>query len=242
MKMRISMTVAALLLINGLSHAQPETSDNFSALSKNCAPNVHQDTMQALVRVESKFNPLAIGVVKGAVKQPTTFAEAVEVAKALHANGKNFSLGLGQINVHNLDRFGLTFERVFDPCTNLQTASAILSECYNRATGDAQESLQKALSCYYSGNFKTGFMQDLKGLPSYVERIKEAALQNTDGTTIQIPKLDPSIKLNVANAIQSSAKVKVKAEPLPKTKTEINTEIKTAEQRPKAKWDAFGDW
>lgn len=85
-------------------------------------------------------------------------------------------------------------------------------------------------------------MQDLKGLPSYVERIKEAALQNTDGTTIQIPKLDPSIKLNVANAIQSSAKVKVKAEPLPKTKTEINTEIKTAEQRPKAKWDAFGDW
>lgn len=205
----------------------------FNELARTCASSVHENTMQALVRVESNFNPYAIGVVNGAVKQPRTLDQAIDTAKSLFDDGKNFSLGLAQINIHNLEKYGLTFESVFNPCDNLKAASAILSDCYNRADGNEQEALQKAFSCYYSGNFKTGFTEDLKGLPSYVDRIKEASLQNTDEATIQIPKLDPSVKV----AVQSTHTAKVKAVSL-KAKPDTSTTPKSL----KATWDAFGDW
>lgn len=243
MKKGLSITFTTLLfMINGWCHAQELPLISFKELTKTCATGVHEDTMQALVRVESRFNPYAIGVVNGAIKQPMTFSEAVEAAKALKAEGKNFSMGLGQINIHNLPRYGLNIESVFEPCTNLKTASAILSECYSRATGSAQEALQKALSCYYSGNFRTGFTQDLKGQPSYVDRIKEASLQNTEPTTIQIPKLDPTVKLTTAKVAKpkpTKAKTKVKVDVVPE---KAEQEVVKLTQRPKAIWDAFGDW
>ena len=44
---------------------------DFMSLSQQCAPEIHPTTMAALVRVESDFNPFAIGVVKGyLVRQP----------------------------------------------------------------------------------------------------------------------------------------------------------------------------
>lgn len=233
MKIILSMTATALFMANGLCHAQAQESVTFNEVAKTCAASVHTDTMQALVRVESNFNPYAIGVVNDAVKQPRTLDEAIDTAKSLLDDGKNFSLGLAQINIHNLEKYGLTFESVFNPCDNLKAASAILSDCYSRADGNEQEALQKAFSCYYSGNFKTGFTEDLKGLPSYVDRIKEASLQNTDEATIQIPKLDPSVKV----AVQSTHTAKVKAVSL---KAKPNTS--TTPKRPKATWDAFGDW
>lgn len=234
MKTILSMSTTALLMLNSLCYAQTQESIAFNKLAKTCATNVHTDTMQALVRVESNFNPYAIGVVNGAVKQPRTLDEAIATAKSLFDDGKNFSLGLAQINVKNLEKYGLTFENVFSPCNNLKAASAILSECYSRADGDEQEALQKAFSCYYSGNFRTGFTQDLKGLPPYVERIRKASLQNADTATIRIPKLDPNVKVTVQS--NTTAKVKTKAIAL-KAKSDTSTPIKT-----RAKWDAFGDW
>lgn len=135
----------------------------FLALALACAPQVHADTARALVSVESAFNPWAIGVVGGAlVRQPRTRAEALATAKALRDAGWNFSVGLGQINVGNFDRLGLTVESAFEPCANLTAMQAVLAECFDRATGLAskaadQVALRQALSCYYSGNFTTGF-------------------------------------------------------------------------------------
>ena len=147
----------------------------FLALAVTCAPQVHGDTARALVSVESAFNPWAIGVVGGAlVRQPRHRAEALATAKALQAAGWNFSVGLGQINVGNFDRLGLTVESAFEPCANLTAMQTVLAECFDRANGSAskavhQVALRQALSCYYSGNFDTGFRH------GYVRKVVVAA-------------------------------------------------------------------
>lgn len=214
----------------------------FNELARTCASSVHVNTMQALVRTESNFNPLAIAVVGEVIEQPSSLLEAVSTAKELEAKGKNISLGLGQINIHNLSAYGLDLESVFDPCKNLNASSAILTECYNRATGDEQQALQYALSCYYSGNFKTGFTKDIKGLPAYVDRIKEASLQNTDNATVKIPELDPSvpapIKLTTAKV---NVKTVAKTSNTTKHKSTTLTDEPIISKSPKT-WDAFGDW
>lgn len=119
--------------------------------------------MQHVVRVESSFNPYAIGVVGGRlVRQPGSLPEAVATARMLERRGYNFSLGLAQVNRANLRKYGLeTYEKAFQPCPNLKAASRILAECYARANGD----WPKSFSCYYSGDFSTGFRQ------GYVQKI-----------------------------------------------------------------------
>ncbi len=147
----------------------------FLALALACAPQVHADTARALVSVESAFNPWAIGVVGGALmRQPRHRAEALATAKALQAAGWNFSVGLGQINVGNFDRLGLTVETAFEPCANLAAMQTVLAECLDRASGSASKAvdqvvLRQALSCYYSGNFDTGFRH------GYVRKVVVAA-------------------------------------------------------------------
>lgn len=147
----------------------------FLALAVACAPQVHVDTARALVSVESAFNPWAIGVVGGAlVRQPRHRAEALATAKALRDAGWNFSVGLGQINVGNFDRLGLTVESAFEPCANLAAMQTVLAECVDRASGSTskavdQAALRQALSCYYSGNFDTGFRH------GYVRKVVVAA-------------------------------------------------------------------
>lgn len=147
----------------------------FLALALACAPQVHADTARALVGVESAFNPWAIGVVGGAlVRQPRHRAEALATARALQAAGWNFSVGLGQINVGNFERLGLSFESALEPCTNLAAMQTVLGECFDRASALAsktvdQVALRQALSCYYSGNFATGFRH------GYVRKVVVAA-------------------------------------------------------------------
>ena len=149
----------------------------FISLALACAPQVHAGTANALVSVESGHNPHAIGVVGGALlRQPRNGAEALATARALQAEGWNFSIGLAQINVRNLPRLGLTLDQAFEPCTNLGAMQTVLSECNERAlqreasdASRAQRSLRRALSCYYSGNFVTGFEH------GYVRRVALAA-------------------------------------------------------------------
>ena len=152
----------------------------FSALALACAPAVHASTAQALVTVESSFNPHAIGVVGGVLdRQPRNRAEALATANRLQALGWNFSVGLAQINVHNFERLGLTTATAFDPCENLRAMQAVLAECFERSAPGAppQIALRQALSCYYSGNFVTGFRQ------GYVQRVAHAVppRQTTSG-------------------------------------------------------------
>lgn len=144
-----------------------------------CAPEVHPDTAKALVQVESNFNPWAIGVVGGALpRQPRNHAEALAAVRTLQSTGRNFSVGLAQINVGNWARLGLTASSAFEPCRNLAAMQRVLTECFNSARRiqgasqsppTEQQALRRALSCYYSGNFSTGFRH------GYVRKVVLAA-------------------------------------------------------------------
>lgn len=164
----------------------------FMALVVACAPLVHPDTARALVSVESGFNPHAIGVVGDVLyRQPRNASEALATAQSLKRNGWNFSVGLAQINVRNLDRLELSLPMAFNACQNLKAMQAVLVECAQRAgTGTTpqhdprraatlqhdrrraatvQRDLRRTLSCYYSGSFTTGLRH------GYVSRVVRAA-------------------------------------------------------------------
>jgi len=49
--------------------AAPSQRVSFNQLAEQCGSTVHPDTLQAVARVESKFNPYVIGVVGGALKK-----------------------------------------------------------------------------------------------------------------------------------------------------------------------------
>jgi len=162
-------------------------------LAMQCAPNVAPATMAAIVQVESSHNPYAIGIV-GAIlpQQPMTKADALAIVEGLEREGKNFSMGLAQINRQHLPSSGLTHSDLFDPCPNLRLAGQILEHCYHQALpghADAQSALRAALSCYYSGNFIRGFQPDRPGDPSYVEKVIAAAGQET--AQVVVPAIQP---------------------------------------------------
>jgi type IV secretion system protein VirB1 len=184
-----AMPLAGLLVLMLLvvqspraSAQEQSASASFAALAQTCAPHVDVTTLAALVRVESGFNPYAIGVVGAHLQsQPRSYAEAVATARALAARGYNFSVGLGQVNVRNLARVGESLVTIFEPCRNLRASSAILQQCFARSsahvaqatrTMDPQRALRDALSCYYSGNFQTGYRQ------GYVASILAGAYTN----------------------------------------------------------------
>ncbi|MEQ1513436.1 MAG: transglycosylase SLT domain-containing protein [Lysobacteraceae bacterium] len=133
---------------------------------------VPSEVMHHVVRVESSYNPYAIGVVGGRlVRQPKNLPEALATVRMLEGRGFNFSIGLAQVNRYNLDKYGLdSYEKAFDPCANLKAGSKILAECYHRANGD----WGKSFSCYYSGNFSTGFRQ------GYVQKIYASVRQGRE--------------------------------------------------------------
>jgi type IV secretion system protein VirB1 len=134
-----------------------------SAIEMAQCPNLEVpiQVMRHVVEVESSFNPYAIGVVGGAlVRQPENLAEAVATARDLERRGYNFSVGLAQVNRHNLVKYGLSsYEQAFSVCSNLRAGTRILAECHSRAAGD----WGKAFSCYYSGNFSTGYQDGYVG-------------------------------------------------------------------------------
>lgn len=147
-------------------------------LISQCAPGVSPETMRAIIMTESGGNPYAIAnVTDGGSKYFTTEEEAVNHAKKLTTDKKNFSAGLGQINSRNFQTLNLTHESVFSPCANIRAAAAVLKTCwdkYETKGGDQQKILRDAMSCYYSGNNKRGYVKESNG-KSYIDIIEEKA-------------------------------------------------------------------
>lgn len=158
------------------------------------------EVMQHVVRVESSRNPYAIGVVGGRlVREPKGLEEAVATAKMLEQKGYNFSLGLGQVNRYNLLKYGITsYEMAFAKCPNLVAASRILAECHSRSGAD----WGKSFSCYYSGNFETGFKH------GYVQKIYASIRQSVAAAGGAEPiSVIPNrpIKIKVENPVRQAA-------------------------------------
>lgn len=173
----------ALCILMALSVASADVlaEEAFATLAKRCAPNIAPDTLKAIVQTESAFNPYAIGVVGGAIAQPKSFQDAMIAIAKLETDRKNYSVGLAQINKNNFKKYGIDAQKALDACTNLNVAGQILGECFSRANKENKSkktALTDALSCYYSGNFKTGYEH------GYVDKVKKHALE-----TVSVPSL-----------------------------------------------------
>lgn len=146
---------------------------DFFRTAITCAPTVDRTTLAAIANVESGFNPYAIGVVGGRLeRQPVSLGEAIATVNNLQKLGYNFSMGLIQVNRYNVARLGENYQSIFDPCRNLRAGAQILVDCFNRARSNGmnqQAALRAAFSCYYSGNFATGFNT------GYVQRVVASA-------------------------------------------------------------------
>ncbi|MFC3395105.1 lytic transglycosylase domain-containing protein [Brenneria rubrifaciens] len=150
----------------------------FLAAAMQCAASVHPATALDVARVESGFHPYAIAEIvpkprrapggHGVISHyPADKADAVDIASRLTAQGRRYSVGLMQITSSNFRRYGVTARELFDPCVNLSVFERILTDCYRRGG-----SLQRALSCYYSGDFNRGQRPEAAfNRTSYVQRI-----------------------------------------------------------------------
>ncbi len=130
------------------------------ALASQCAPSVAPETVLAIIQTESSGEPFALNVNGG--RQPARQSNAVDAATTAQrfvAAGYSVDLGLGQINSRNMRWLGLTWETVFDPCTNVAALARVLTTNYNavKAGRDPQSALRVALSMYNTGSQTRGF-------------------------------------------------------------------------------------
>ena len=139
-----------------------------------CAANVAPATLEAVIRVESGGDELALHV-NGVTLQPPRGRDATEVAGTAEdfiRRGYSVDLGLMQVNSRNLPALGLTVAAVLEPCVNIRAGAAILAADYAlavRMKGAGQKALLAALSAYNSGDFARGFAN------GYVARFAGAA-------------------------------------------------------------------
>ncbi|CAO1650920.1 lytic transglycosylase domain-containing protein [Parasphingorhabdus sp. NYA22] len=130
------------------------------ALASQCAPSVAPETVLTIIQTESSGEPFALNVNGG--RQParqSNAGDAAATARRYVASGYSVDLGLGQINSRNMRWLGLTWETVFDPCTNVAALARVLTTNYNAVSAgrDPQTALRIALSMYNTGSQTRGF-------------------------------------------------------------------------------------
>src|SRR3546814_3999401 len=129
-------------------------------MSAQCTLVVSTATIAQILQTESKVFEWAINV-SGLCRKivPTSREQAVALACHYIGKGHSVDLGLGQINSRNMKALGLTWDNVFDPCTNIAAAGAVLSGNYHsvRAGLHPQRALRIALSMYNTGSQSRGF-------------------------------------------------------------------------------------
>ncbi|MEL0578098.1 lytic transglycosylase domain-containing protein [Pectobacterium punjabense] len=150
----------------------------FLAAVMQCAATIPPSTAFDVAKVESSFNPYAVAEIVpkeervpdsvGVIShQPTSKQTAINIIKQVVAKGRRYSVGLMQITSTNFRHYNVTAYDLLDPCTNLSVFERILTDCYQRGG-----TLERALSCYYSGNFDTGQQPESAfNQTSYIQRI-----------------------------------------------------------------------
>jgi type IV secretion system protein VirB1 len=136
------------------------------SLASHCAPTVAPETIVAIIRTESRGDPLALNVngTRQPVKQ-TNETDAIATARRYVDAGYSVDMGLGQINSRNMRKLGLTWETAFDPCVNVAALGQILTQNYNavKAGREPQSALRLALSMYNTGSTSRGFRNGYVG-------------------------------------------------------------------------------
>ena len=150
----------------------------FEFLGCQINADIPKEQIAAIVRTESSVRQFAIGVVGGFLnRQPENEQQAIETVQMLKTQGKNYSVGIAQVNQSNFKRYGLNSKNMFEVCANLNAGAAILADCFTQ-----HNDWQKAYSCYYSGNAVTGFKH------GYVAKVT-GNLNKPIPTKITLPKV-----------------------------------------------------
>ncbi len=195
------------------------------SLAMQCASNIAPQTVAAIVHTESRGNPLALNV--NGARQParaTSVADAVATAKRYTALGYSVDLGLGQINSRNMQKLGLSWESVFDPCTNIAALGQILTQSYQAVAGGRhpQTALRLALSLYNTGSTSRGFRN------GYVAKVVGNA-GIADGVNADYPEPAPSPSLTITDDVRRAAIAE----------NDLPTERRTARPAPPPAWNVF---
>lgn len=199
----------------------PYSAATLLALASQCAPTVAPETVLAIIQTESSGEPFALNVNGG--RQPArqnNAADAAATARRYVAAGYSVDLGLGQINSHNMRWLGLTWDTVFDPCTNVAALARVLTTNYNAVSAgrDPQTALRVALSMYNTGSQTRGFRN---GYVAKVERnagVFQSAVASAPlilAAAAPDPK-DQRALLLAENALPESSSLQARPTPPPK--------------------------
>lgn len=139
--------------------------------------NVSPTFFTALLKTESGLHPYAIGVsYKGRpirALYPETKEEAIYLANYLYQKGYYMDIGIGQISIQNLERWGVPIEYAFDPCFNIKLSGIILKECmaiYGRSA--------KAVDCYNKGRRAKGYTPYVRKVLRNYSRLLSSKIDN----------------------------------------------------------------
>lgn len=230
------------------------------AMMTECSPNMHPVLVQAIVKTESNYNPFAIGVNRGnrLTRQPRSFGEAVLTAKRLLSQGVNIDLGLGQINSSNLNWLNLSVEQALTPCANLQALQRVYLTCYDKAGNTGLgDRVQRAFSCYNTGNFTKGFNNGYvtKATNNLNDLIAKATnsdqyltqtthtVKNAHRNAVEPQKTDLGINIP-PKAQNSNMSVSVRSDSHLNNQPQIpeNIQAENVPVRVHNSWDIFGDF
>lgn len=160
-----------------------------------CAPALDPRLASALIKQESSYNQFAIGMdSKHNIKlsrQPKNVQEAVSTASDLAQKGYSFSVGLTQIHITNVKKWGISWEQAFTPCTSLQISQSIFLSFYKIAQNSGyrdQNAVFAALRGYNSGSVNAQVSN------SYASSILANATK-----TVFLTSLPKSDNLQIAN-------------------------------------------
>ncbi len=197
------------------------------ALASQCAPTVAPETVLAIIQTESSGAPFALNV--NGARQParqSNAADAAATARRYVAAGYSVDLGLGQINSRNMRWLGLTWETVFDPCTNVAALGRVLTTNYNSviAGRDPQSALRVALSMYNTGSQTRGFRN------GYVARV----VGNAGVANMPVPYADVIPAVVTATPASFDVRQALTAENAP-----MPTPVARPRPAPPPRWNVF---
>ena len=111
-----------------------------------CAPGVHPDTMEHLVRRASGAEPWSVGHPGETFYSAASPQTAAGIVSRLEDRGVNCTVGLLQIPASVLREEGVEPREALDPCVNLRLGARLLLREWNRAREDGPDAPGAALA------------------------------------------------------------------------------------------------
>jgi type IV secretion system protein VirB1 len=185
----------------------------WTSLCLSCAPNVNPATTAAIITIESKGNPFAIGDnTTHKSYTPKSREAAVNIAQSLLNQKHSIDIGLMQINSIHIKPMRLNLNDLFDSCYNISVGSRILTDFYvkhAKTSSNQQETLMKAISSYNTGHPYKGYYN------GYVQKMLKSVNYAYDGT-----RSNTSYKSSKVSKSSKTPKSSKSSKSIPESKTE----------------------